>query len=119
VFAFEPLDRLLRVPPDVADGHPSLLRALVGELDEVATALLRQGREGQPDHVAVVGRGEAEVGGQDGLLDGGQGGAVERLDQEQPRLRDGEGSELVQRDVGAVVLDVQSVEQLRVRSAGA
>jgi hypothetical protein len=46
-------------------------------------------------------------------------GLVERVDDEDARLRDGEVRELLDRRRGAVVLHDDAVEQLRVRTPGA
>ncbi len=63
VLVLKPLERLLRVPPDVADGDPGLLGPLVHDLDQLLATLLGERREREADHVAVVRRREAEVAG--------------------------------------------------------
>src|SRR5205807_119856 len=74
------------VPPDVADGHPALLRALAYDLHQLLAALLGELRDRQPDHVAVVRRGEAHVGLHDRLLDRLDRRLVVWRDREQARL---------------------------------
>ena len=73
----------------------------------------------EPDDDAVVGRGDAEVAVADGLLDGAERVAVVGLDHEQARLRDLEPGQLLQRDVGSVVLDHQLLDQGRRGPTGA
>src|SRR4051794_33548844 len=76
---------------DVPDRYFTLLNALVDELDQVAARLFRQLRHGEPDHVAVARRVEAEVRLENGSLDGGDDLLIPWRDDEQARLgcRDG------------------------------
>ena len=50
----KPFELFLGVAPDVADGHPGILRPLLDDLDEVPAAFLGERGERQPDDVAVV-----------------------------------------------------------------
>jgi hypothetical protein len=50
------VERVLGVPPDVADGDPAVLGLAVGDLDVVAPALLGKLRQRHPDDRAVVRR---------------------------------------------------------------
>src|SRR5579875_2895748 len=63
------VERLLGVPPDVADRDPALLRLVAGDLDEVAAAVLGALREDDADDGAVTARVDAEVAVADRLLD--------------------------------------------------
>jgi hypothetical protein len=79
-----------------------LLPALGGEL-----------REGEADHGAVVARGDPEVGGLDGLLDRLDRPLVVGRDDEQARLGNREPGQLLERDLGAVVVDLQLLDEDR------
>ena len=79
------------VPPDVADGNLALLGVLLGLLGQLLTALLGQGREHQADLAAVILGIDAQVRGQDGLLDALEHGAVPGLDQQGAGVRRGNG----------------------------
>src|SRR4029453_6100853 len=48
------LELLLRVPPDVPNGNPALLTAVMDQLDQLLPALLGQWRAGPPDHAASL-----------------------------------------------------------------
>src|SRR5581483_10876042 len=117
------VDELLQVPhciaPDVADGDAVLLGQPADDLDEVLAALLGELRYRQPDELAVVRGGEAEVGLLDRLLDRSDRARVEGLDGEHARLGDADGRELLQRRLRAVVVDFDAVEQRRRGAAGA
>src|SRR5438270_1251341 len=76
--ALEVLHLVLRVAPDVADGHPALLRPLTSHPDQLLAPVLGEGREGEPDDGPVVGGVDAELRSIDGLLDGGENVAVVR-----------------------------------------
>ena len=86
------LHLFLRVPSHVADGHPALLGPVMDLFHQVLAALLGERRERQPDHLAVVGRGDPEVARLDRLLDRADGALVERRDREEPRLGDGDAT---------------------------
>src|SRR5215212_3718435 len=60
---------VVAVAADVAHGDAPLLHALVHHLCQVLATLLVELRQRQPDHAAVVGWGDAEIGFLDRLLD--------------------------------------------------
>src|SRR5512143_2375270 len=99
------------VAADVAQGDLRLLAEFLRQLDEVAPTLLVERRDGDADDLAVVHRVEAEVRGEDRLVDEGDGGAVVRLDRERVGVEDGDVAELVERRERAVVIDPYAVEQ--------
>ena len=86
---------------------------------QVAAALLGQLRDDQPDDLAVVAGRQAQVGLQDGLLDGADGAAIPGPDHEQARLGHGDAGQLVQGCGGAVVVDLQALDQRGRGPAGA
>ena len=45
---------LIGVLPDSPDGHPPVFRVLLNQFDEFFSAFLGQGRDGKPDHFAVI-----------------------------------------------------------------
>src|SRR5579859_3377291 len=57
----ELVERILRVPSDRADRHLRLFTLVLGDLDQIAAALLGELREHDPDDLPVVGRVDAEV----------------------------------------------------------
>src|SRR3954447_18287511 len=73
----QPVQLVLRVPANVADRDPGVLRLLVRHLDELLAAFLGELREDDPDDGAVVRRVHPEVGVADGLLDGAHRALVE------------------------------------------
>src|SRR5881275_12100 len=84
------VDELLQVPhriaPDLAHGDPVVFRHIADDLDELLPPLFGELRDRQPDHLAVVRRGQAEVGLLDSLLDRLDRARVERLNREHARL---------------------------------
>ena len=87
--------------------------------DQVVAALLVEGRQVEADLATVVIRGEAEVGGLDGPLDGLDGGGIEGFDEQGAGIRHADGGELDQGGGGAVILDVQALDQSRAGAPGA
>ena len=51
----------ITVPPDITDSNLALLRLFLNILYQIFPALLRQLREHQPDHRAVIGRRDPHV----------------------------------------------------------
>ena len=80
------LDVVDCVAADVADGDLAGLGILMDLLDELLTALLRELREVQADGLAVVLRVDAKVRLLNGALDGLEGRAVPRGDDELARI---------------------------------
>src|SRR3989338_1093782 len=62
------LEPVVRLPAHVAHGHPRLLGHLVDGLDELLAALLGGRGHRETQELAVVDRGDPEVGGDDRLL---------------------------------------------------
>src|SRR6266508_742523 len=113
------LDELLRVAALVADGDLVVLRPLLALLHDLAAALLGERRDRHADEVLVGLRVQAEVPVPDRLLDRRDHVLLPRLHQNEPRLGDGEGRDLVERRGGPVVVDPHPVEEVQVRAAGA
>ena len=107
------------VAADVADGDLALLADAVDDLDHLAAALLVELGDLQPDHVAVVGGRQPEVGLHDRLLDHRDRALVERGQGQQAGVGRRHLGELLDRRLGAVVVDQQAVEQVRRGAAGA
>src|SRR5262249_51901575 len=107
------------VPAYVADRDPALLGSSLHHLHQRLAAVGPQLRAGQPDHRAVVRRVDAEVGLLDRLLDRLHRALVVGGDHEDAGLGHGETCELLQRHVGAVVVDLQLLDERRSCSAGA
>src|SRR5262245_1589306 len=107
----EGLQLVVGLSPDVPDRHPRVLRELVHGLGELLAPVLGEGRQGEADHLAVVGGREAEVRLRDRLLDVVHLARVPRLDQQRLRIRHGDGGELIDRRDVAVGLDAERVEE--------
>src|SRR5450631_1236344 len=103
------------VPADVADRDPRVLSLVLGDLDELAPALLGPLRERDPDHGAVVGRVHPEVAVPDRLLDRPQGTLVVGGDDDHPGVQDMERRHLRHRGQRAVVVGADLVEHRRLR----
>src|SRR6478609_4429119 len=71
---------------DVVLADLAVLGLGLGDLDVLLATLLGELREHAPDHLAVVGRVDAEVGVADRLLDGLHRALVVGLDEDDPRL---------------------------------
>src|SRR3989441_8409207 len=99
---FDPTDRL---GARVADGDAPFLGELVDDLDQLLAALLGERGDGDADDVAVVGGREAEVGGEDRLLDRLEEALVPRLHGQQLRLGHRHGADLGERHLAAVRFD--------------
>ena len=104
--------------PDVAHGDPSFLRAVMDLFDQLLPALLRERREREPDHVAVVAGRDPDIALHDRALDRADRALVERLDLQQTRLGHRDARELVERDRCSVVLDRDPVEDGRSSPTG-
>src|SRR5437016_2932492 len=113
---FDPADRL---GARVADGDAPFLGELVDDLDQLFAALLGERGDGDADDVAVVGGREAEIGGEDRLLDRLEEALVPRLHGQELRLRHRHGADLVERHLAAVRFDLHQIEQRRRRPARA
>src|SRR5579862_5947362 len=113
------LEVLDRVTPHVSHRDTPLLRHVAHELHELLAALLGELRDRQANHLAVVRRREAEIRLHDRLLDTLERRRVERLDREQSRLGRADRRHVLERRRGAVVVDLDPVEQRRRRPARA
>src|SRR3954471_22281009 len=104
---------LLEVVHDVAahaaDLHAAVLGQAVGDLHQLAPALLVELGDLQADDAAVVAGREPDVGLHDRLLDGLDRRRVVGLHGDEPRLGDADRRELVQRRGRAVVVDDDAV----------
>jgi hypothetical protein len=109
----QPLELFFGMATNVPHRNSSVLGSLVDQLGEVLPPLLGELGKGQPDHHAIVRRGQAQVGLQDGLLHGRHGVLVERLDHQEPGLGHRERRQLVNRRVGSVVVDGHPIEDGR------
>ena len=104
------LERLQRIPADVADGHLAALVVLADLLDQFLAALLRQLGEGQPDGLAVILGIDAQIGLLNGLLNALQGRGVPRGDEQRPGIGGRHRSDLLDGGGGAVVVHLNAVE---------
>ena len=113
------LELLHGVAADVAHGDLGFLGVLLDLLGELLAALLGQLREDQADGAAVVLRIDAEIGRENGLLNGLEGGGVPRLDEQAAGIGRADGGDLVDGRVCAVILDGDAVKHGGIRLAGA
>ena len=65
---FHGFEHVVGVPPDVPDGDFIILAYFADDLDQFLPALFRQGRDGDPDDLPVIARGQSEIGFQNGLF---------------------------------------------------
>src|SRR5579883_3225300 len=107
----EPFQLLLVVPADVPDGHPRLLGLPVDELHQVPPPLPCEGRDGEPDHRAVVRGSEPELALLDGPLDLPHEALVPGLDHQQPWLRRCHGGHLRDGRRHAVVVHGDALQE--------
>src|SRR6188472_4358630 len=113
---FELIGRLAAM---VAHLDSRLFHALVDDLDQVAPTLLSEGRDSESDRRTVVVGRQSNIALQYCLLDGTQGAAVPRLDQDAVRFGHADAGQLVERRLRAVVLDRDAFDQRRRRTTGA
>src|SRR5882762_551550 len=109
------LDLADRVGARVADRHPALFGELVHDLHQLPTPLFVEGGEWNPDEVAVVGGGEAQIGREDRLFDRLEETLVPRLDGQELRLGRRHAGDLVERHLAAVGVHAHQIEQRRRR----
>ena len=114
----ELLEALVGVPAHLTDAVAPVLAQLVDVPRQLLAALFGQGRKGYAHDLAVVGWIQAQVGGADGLFDGPELRRIERLRDDQRRLRNRESRDLVQRHFRAVGLDVDAVQNRDRRPSG-
>src|SRR5580704_975277 len=120
VFVLEQrLDGLVAVAPDIAHRYAVMLGNAVQAFDEFLAALLGKGRYGQPDHLAIVRRIQAQVGDPDGLLDRADLRCIPRRDRNHAGLGNMQGRHLIQRRGRSVVIHTNVIEQAQSGAAGA
>src|SRR5690606_8248865 len=119
LFLQQVLDLLVSVAADVADRDLGVLAFLVHHLGQLAASLLGQGGHVDADGGAGGVGGQAQVRGQDRLLDRPDHLLFPGGDGQRAGVADGNGSHLRQRHVGAVVVDLQVVDQGSRGAAGA
>ena len=110
---FSAPSRCLRLSSNVADGYAALFGEVLDDLDELLATLLGERRERQTDGRPVVAGGDPEVGVADRLLDRPQRGAVMRANEQLPGLVDLDRRQLDDRDLRAVVVDSEPLDQGR------
>src|SRR5579875_167647 len=113
------LELVAGCPAEVPNRDPPLFGLVPHHLHQLPAALLGEGREGQPDHGAVVGRVDAQVRSADRPLDGAERALVVGRDDQQHRVGDAEAGQLAQRRLGPVVVDHDRLDERRRGPAGA
>src|SRR6266513_4727240 len=108
-----------RLGARVPHRHASFLGELVHHLHQLATPLFGERRQRNADQVAVVGRGETEIGREDRLFHRLEERLVPGLDREELRLGRRHARDLVERHLVAVGFDAHQVQQRGRRLAGA
>ena len=63
------LGKIHAIAADIANRHPALFSVLARQLDKFLAALRREGRNVEPDHLAVIVGGEPDIGQGNGLFD--------------------------------------------------
>src|SRR5882762_3286981 len=104
-----------RIGARVADRHAALLGELVHDLHQLPTPLFVERGERNPDEVAVVGGGEAQIGREDRLFDRLEEALVPRLDGQELRLGRRYAGNLVERHLAAVGVYAHQIQQCRRR----
>src|SRR5664279_3977177 len=107
------------IPAMVADLDLGLLHPAMNDLDDVAPALLGEGRDIEPDDRAIDVRGESDVALLDRFLDRPEDTPVPRLDHDLVGLRHADSGDLVERRWCAVVLHDEALDEGGRRPAGA
>src|SRR2546428_9545278 len=115
----ERLDPIDLLTPDVADRHVGPLGIAFDESRVFAAPLFVQWRNRDADQLAVVARVQPQFGLLNRSFDRADDGPIPGLDDDHPRLRGGDGGELVQRGRIAVILDRDLVHQRRAGPPGA
>src|SRR5258708_3442906 len=105
------LELLANTAAHVAHGDPSVLRQLLHNLDELLAAFGGDLGKRQTDHHTVVARIHAEITRLDRLLDRFQRTLVVRRNDQNASLGNGEAGQLLQRHLGAVVVDPELLHE--------
>src|SRR5438876_6516467 len=115
----EGLDAVNLLPTDVANRHMGPLRVALDESRIFPPALFIQGRDRDPDQLAVVAGVQPQFRLLNCFLHGADDGPVPRLDEDHARLGHRDGGQLIQGRRVAVVLDREFVDQRRAGPSGA
>src|SRR5713101_961659 len=107
------LDLVDRLRAGPAHADAPFFGELVHDLHQLLAALLRERRQGNADEVAIVGRREPEIGGQDRFLDRLDEALVPGLNGQELGLRGGNARHLVEGHLAAIGLDAYEVEERR------
>src|SRR2546430_7991772 len=107
------LDPIHLLAPDVANRNMRALGIPLDQSSVLAAPLLVEGRNRNPDQLAVIPRIQSKLRLPDRFFDSADDGPVPRLDDDHARLWNGNGGELVQGRRIAVVLDRDLVDQRR------
>src|SRR3990167_691844 len=102
----------------LVDGGTTIVGGITGLLGEALAGFLGQGRHGDQQQLAQVGRIEAQTGALDRLVDGRQHIALEGHDLQGARILDGDVGHLIQRGIRTVVRHHHATEDARVRLTG-
>src|SRR2546421_2260180 len=113
------LDAIHLLAPDVPNRDVRALRIALDQPGVLAASLFVEGRNRDPDQLAVVPGVQSQFGFLDRPFNGADDGPVPGLDDDHARLRDGDGGKLVQGRRVAVVLHGDLVHQCRAGSPGA
>src|SRR3990167_3434395 len=106
------------IATNIAHGDTTILGGITGLLGEALAGFLGQGRHGDQQQLAQVGRIEAQTGALDRLVDGRQHIALEGHDLQGARILDGDVGHLIQRGIRTVVRHHHATEDARVRLTG-
>src|SRR5208282_5042949 len=117
-FLVQILEHVVGVAPMVPDRYAEILGRLAHVTDQVLAPFLGQLRNRKPDHLAVVDGTESQVGALDRLFNFVSRAFVIRRDHQQARFGCGQSGQLPKRRFGAVVVDVQSLDQRGRRPSG-
>ena len=107
----EALDLVLGIAAGIAHGNAAVLGSGLALLDDLATTFLGGSGERQANDAGtiVIGR-DAQIGGEDGLLDRAEQGLVPRLDGHEVALGNLDGTDLRDGRCHAIVVDLHVIE---------
>jgi len=114
----ELLEMAHHVASHVADRDAALFGPVLDDLHQLSAALAGELGKHKADDGAVVVGGDAEVAALDRPLDGLDRRLVVRVDHEDTGFGDAEAGDLLDRDLGAVGVDLELVHQRRVGPSG-
>ncbi len=119
VVFFELLEHVETIAPHMPHRNLGGLGIFVRNLDQVLATIFVQFRDAQAQHLAVGRRRQPEIGRMDRLFHGMDHGLVPDLHRDQARLRYAHGGDLIERHVRAIGFDLDRLEQIGRRTAGA